>query len=135
MRLRARQRLKPSERHKRSSRHAWLTSNSTLWIIISLSILHTAMADTVTVYNPEDLRQAVKDGAQDIILANHLDVSTAAAGGYDEFLLDIKPSTRSIRVQLPDCRQSSSYMPRVHHRGLCAHVHAYVASVLRTDAV
>lgn len=104
MRMQARQRLELSPRHSRPARHAsrpWVASNTAIWLLqfLIITLLFMTAAKSLTVYNPEDLRQAVADGAEDIILANHLDVSSAAAGGYAEFLLDIRPSTRSIRVR------------------------------------
>ena len=87
-----------------------------LWLLLLLTTtLHTTSAETVTVYNPEDLQQAVADGARDIILANHLDVSTTSATGFAEFLLDIQPSTRSIRVWFPATPPTPSTPPPPWH--------------------
>eukprot|EP00892_Ulva_mutabilis_P002857 jgi/Ulvmu1/12572/UM092_0002.1 len=97
-----RQHLRPLDRYNCSCSHtrkqcACLPSLRSIWLALLMTVMvRTAAAQPVTVYSPEDLKQAVASGAQDIILADHMDVS-AATGDPDGYVLNVQPTTRSIR--------------------------------------
>lgn len=81
-------------------------------------------ADISFVTTPQELFEAVRDGAQDIVITSHLDLTglplrnSTQCTGCQAMLGDVHPWTRSIRVRL---------IPECHSRVSSLHINSHLA--------
>jgi hypothetical protein len=73
-----------------------------------------APADVARVASAQELLAAVKEGRRDIVLTEHLDLSTQEVDDLG-FVLPLMPSTRSIQVLLAHQHHHAASLPLFDH--------------------